>query len=74
MGVDAEPEDDGMVIRGGKAFRHVSIDTAKDHRIAMSFSVAALVNSDVQPVEIRDSACVGISYPEFYKDLDSLMR
>lgn len=74
MGVDAEPEDDGMVIRGGKAFRHASIDTAKDHRIAMSFSVAALVNSDVQPVEIRDSACVGISYPEFYKDLDSLMR
>ncbi len=74
MGVDAEAKDDGMVIHGGKELHHASIETAKDHRIAMSFSVAALVNSDVQPVEIKDSACVGISYPEFYKDLDSLMR
>ena len=27
-----------------------------------------------QPVEIRDSACVGISYPGFYRDLDLLLK
>ena len=74
MGADAEAKEDGMVIHGGKNLHHAVIDTAKDHRIAMSFSIAALISRSVQPVEIKDSACVGISYPEFYKDLDSLMR
>ena len=74
MGVSAEARDDGMVIHGGKALKHASIETAKDHRIAMSFSIAALINRDVQPVEIRDSACVGISYPGFYRDLDLLLK
>ncbi len=72
MGADAEELEDGMVIHGGKTLHHALIETKKDHRIAMSFSVAALKSSDVQPVEIRDSACVGISYPDFYKDLDGL--
>ena len=74
MGVDAEERDDGMVIHGGKPLRHAVIDSGKDHRIAMSFSVAALACSDVRPTEIRDSACVGISYPLFYRDLDELMK
>lgn len=74
MGADAEERDDGMLIRGGKLLHHASIQSAKDHRIAMSFSVAALVNSDVQPVEIMDSACVGISYPTFFRDMDTLRR
>ncbi len=73
MGASAEARDDGMVIHGGSPLHHAVIDTAKDHRIAMSFSVAALISESVQPVDIRDSACVGISYPGFYKDLDSLM-
>ncbi|MCR4591053.1 MAG: 3-phosphoshikimate 1-carboxyvinyltransferase [Lachnospiraceae bacterium] len=72
MGADAEEREDGMVIHGGKPLRHAVIETARDHRIAMSFSVAALASSDVRPVEIRDSASVGISYPTFYSDLDSL--
>ncbi len=74
MGADAEEREDGMVIRGGKPLHRASIETARDHRIAMSFSVAALVNSDVRPVEIRDPSCVGISFPDFYRDMDRLLE
>ncbi len=74
MGCDAEGKEDGMVIKGGRPLHGAVIETAGDHRIAMSFSIAALLNSTVRPVEIRDSASVGISYPEFYRDLDRLMK
>ncbi len=74
MGADIEATDDGMIIHGPTPLHHASIDTAKDHRIAMSFAVASLINDDVQPTDIQDSACVSISYPEFFRDLDSLKR
>jgi len=74
MGADAEEREDGMVIRGGRPLHRASIETAFDHRIAMSFSVAALINSDVRPVEIRDPSCVGISFPDFFKDMDMLLK
>ncbi|MCR5776240.1 MAG: 3-phosphoshikimate 1-carboxyvinyltransferase [Lachnospiraceae bacterium] len=74
MGADAEATDDGMIIRGKSELHHAQINTAKDHRIAMSFSIASLINADVQPVDILDAGCVNISYPEFYKDLDSLKK
>ncbi len=74
MGADAEEREDGLLICGGKALHRASIETAKDHRIAMSFSVAALINSDVRPVEILDPSCVGISFPEFYRDMDLLLK
>jgi len=74
MGADAEEREDGMVIHGGKPLHRASVETAKDHRIAMSFSVAALINSDVRPVEILDASCVGISFPFFYRDMDLLLK
>ncbi len=73
MGADIEATDDGMIIHGPTPLHHASIDTAKDHRIAMSFAIAAQINDDVKPTDIQDSACVSISYPDFFKDLDSLM-
>lgn len=72
MGADASATDDGMIIRGKTPLHHAVINTAKDHRIAMSFAVAALISSDFEPTEILDSECVAISYPEFFDDLASL--
>ncbi len=74
MGADAEATDDGMIIHGKTPLHHAMINTAKDHRIAMSFAVAALICCDPEPTEITDAECVAISYPEFYNDLNSLMR
>lgn len=70
MGADVTPTEDGMIIRGGKALHGAVIDSHNDHRIAMSFAVAAL--SAVGDTEIKDSNCVNISYPAFYNDLKHL--
>ena len=70
MGCEVDPTEDGMIIHGGKPLHGAVIDPHLDHRIAMSFAVAALA-ADGQ-TEIQDADCVRISYPAFYEDLDSL--
>ncbi|SDB21355.1 3-phosphoshikimate 1-carboxyvinyltransferase [Butyrivibrio sp. INlla16] len=70
MGADVEPTDDGMIIHGGKPLHGTDIDSDADHRIAMSFAVAALAAEGT--TRILDDKCVGISYPEFFKDLKTL--
>ena len=72
LGCDVEPTEDGMIIHGGKPLHGASIDSKKDHRIAMSFAVAALACEG--EMDIRDADCVRISYPSFYDDLQSLCR
>lgn len=72
IGCNVHAEDDGMIIQGGSALHGAVIDSKKDHRIAMSFAVAALACDG--EMEIRDSECVTISYPGFYQDLQKLCR
>lgn len=72
MGADIEATDDGMIIKGGKSLHGAVIDSKLDHRIAMSFAVAAL-NADGE-TDILGSECVDISYPGFYGDLMKLLR
>ena len=70
IGCDVEAAEDGMTIHGGKQLHGAVIDSKKDHRIAMSFAVAALACDG--EMDIRDGDCVKISYPGFYDDLTSL--
>ena len=62
LGVDARPTEDGMIIQGG-AIGSGSVESHGDHRIAMSFAMAALRAAG--PVEIRDCANVDTSFPGF---------
>jgi 3-phosphoshikimate 1-carboxyvinyltransferase len=62
LGIDARPTPDGMVIQGG-SFRGGVVDSRGDHRIAMSFSIAALRASGT--IEIHDCANVATSFPNF---------
>lgn len=71
MGADIEATEDGMIIRGGKMLHGTSVDSKLDHRIAMSFAVAAM-NAE-QETEILGAECVDISYPDFYKDMKKLV-
>lgn len=71
MGCDIEATDDGMIIRGGKPLHGADIVSQKDHRIAMSFAVAALIADG--NTNILDADCVKISYPTFYDHLNSLI-
>lgn len=73
MGADVIPTEDGMIIHGNPDTLHAAnFDSYLDHRIAMSFAVAALALKDT--CTMKDAECVNISYPTFYKDLDSLMN
>ena len=72
MGADVEETVDGMIIHGGKPLHGAVIDSKKDHRIAMTFAVAALGASG--ETEILDADCVNISYPGFYGDLERLCK
>lgn len=68
LGVDAQPQPDGMVINGSggagaTVFGSGTIDSHGDHRIAMAFAVAALRAEG--EIQILDCANVATSFPNF---------
>ncbi len=62
LGIDAEPTTDGMVIQGG-IIGSGDIDSHGDHRIAMSFAMAALQAGG--SIQINDCTNVATSFPGF---------
>jgi 3-phosphoshikimate 1-carboxyvinyltransferase len=70
MGAEVEEFDDGIAVSGPTKLRGATVDSRGDHRIAMAFSVAALLATG--ETEIRGSECVAISFPEFYELLHSV--
>ena len=64
VGVDVTEYRDGMTVRGG-AIKGGTVESFHDHRIAMSFAVAAGVAE--APVIINDVANVATSFPNFAK-------
>lgn len=72
MGADVEEFDDGLRVSGPTKLHGASIDSHGDHRIAMAFSVAALLAEG--ETEIVGHECVAISFPEFFTLLESLAK
>ena len=70
MGAQITGTDDGMIIEGGKELHGSVIETYADHRIAMSFAIAALITDGETIINGRN--VVNISYPTFYEDLSKL--
>jgi 3-phosphoshikimate 1-carboxyvinyltransferase len=72
MGAEVEEFPDGMRVAGRSAgtLRGAKIEPHGDHRIAMALSVAAL-GAKGETV-IRDSDCVGVSFPEFFATMERL--
>jgi 3-phosphoshikimate 1-carboxyvinyltransferase len=70
LGVDAVEAPDGLTVHGrrGELAGGVSIDSAGDHRIAMSVAVAALAGQDA--VTITGWDAVATSYPGFERDFE----
>lgn len=69
MGIECEEFEDGFSVRGGE-LKSASVDSHGDHRIAMSFAIAGLMCD----VEIRDSACIDVSFPNFLEILSTFTR
>lgn len=72
MGADITATEDGMIINGGKSLYGTTINSYHDHRIAMSFAIAALIAEG--KTTISDSECITISYPDFYQQLKKVTQ
>ncbi|MBI5883017.1 MAG: 3-phosphoshikimate 1-carboxyvinyltransferase [Elusimicrobia bacterium] len=70
MGAKAVVEGDTLSVSGPCRLRGAEIASLGDHRIAMSFGVAALVADG--ETRIPDAACAAVSYPGFFDDLEGL--
>lgn len=70
MGAKVEEFEDGLSVSGPTRLRGARIDSHGDHRIAMAFSIAALIADG--ETEIDGSECVAISFPEFFGLLESV--
>lgn len=70
MGVELQEHEDGLSIKGRAALKTSIIRSFADHRIAMSFAVAALAAKGA--VSIDDTGCVDISFPGFFDILKGL--
>ncbi|HEY6045413.1 MAG TPA: 3-phosphoshikimate 1-carboxyvinyltransferase [Pyrinomonadaceae bacterium] len=71
MGAAVEEFDDGLRVSGPVRLRGAAIDPRADHRIAMAFTVAALMAEG--ETEIKDSDCVAVSFPGFFEKLESVV-
>lgn len=72
MGARVEEHEDGLTIRERTPLRGARIKAHGDHRIAMAFTVAALLAEGDS--EIDGAECVSVSFPEFYSLLESLVE
>lgn len=70
IGASAEERPDGFRVNGRRRPLKGRVTTAGDHRIAMAFGVLSALPGN--EIEIDDRACVSVSYPAFWDDLDRL--
>lgn len=71
MGANIVETDDGMIIEGSRSLKGTTVESYNDHRVAMSLAVAALVADG--NTTINNADCTDISFPDFFKYIDSLI-
>lgn len=70
LGADITATEDGLIIKGQTPLKGGKIASYDDHRIAMMGVIASLITDG--EVTIDDTSCIAISYPNFFKDLESI--
>jgi 3-phosphoshikimate 1-carboxyvinyltransferase len=73
LGAQVESDDDSLTVHPLQAgqWRAAEIRTYDDHRMAMCFSLAVF---GPVPVTILDPACVGKTYPDYFRDFRRLLQ
>jgi len=71
MGAEVEEHADGLTIVRRARLRGAELESHGDHRIAMAFTIAALIADGES--EITGAECVSVSFPEFYGLLESVL-
>ena len=72
LGVAARTEGDTLFVEGAAAPPRGRVATAGDHRLAMAFAVLGTVPGAA--VALDDHRSVAISYPDFFRDLASVLH
>lgn len=70
MGVEVHEYKDGLSIKGNTPIKGSGIDSYGDHRVAMAFSIAALIARG--KTAISSTEAVDISFPGFFRTLRRL--
>ena len=71
MGAKVNELPDGLEITGGKTLTGQEVDSYHDHRIAMSFAIAALAATGTTTIHRAEAA--SISYPNFVATLQQII-
>jgi len=69
LGAQVEVLDDGLRINPPSQLKPASIETYDDHRMAMSFALAAL---KCPGIKIQDPECVSKTFPDYFQTIESL--
>jgi 3-phosphoshikimate 1-carboxyvinyltransferase len=72
MGVEVEEHDDGLTILKRTRLRGARLYAHGDHRIAMAFTIAALIAEGES--EMIGAEAVSVSFPEFFRLLESVVE
>lgn len=72
MGSNVLEKEDGLIIDGLNDIKPSHIKTFDDHRIAMSFTIAALLADGESSLD--NASCCSISFPGFYDKLRELIK
>ncbi len=72
LGIEIEEYEDGFEFIGPQQIKGGRVETQHDHRIAMAFTIAQLLTEE--RIEIDDPECVAVSFPDFYKILNSIVE
>lgn len=70
MGVEIDEYPDGVTIKGKAKLKGALLESYRDHRIAMSLSIAGLI-AEGETV-IKNPECVDVSFPNFYQKFKQL--
>jgi len=72
LGIRVEESPDGFFVPGDQRIKGGRVRTFGDHRIAMAFALAGMISGG--PVELDDPGCAGVSFPDFYRQLELVTR
>lgn len=72
LGVDIQELADGMQIKGPCAIQGAEVHSHGDHRLAMALAVLGLFSRE--PVKVRGSECIDVSFPGFEKVLGQIIK
>jgi len=69
LGATVDERPDGLAVTPAKAYQPAGIETHDDHRMVMSFALAAI---RIPGTTLSNPVCVAKSFPEFFETLGTL--